>query len=637
MARSEQINITLGTAGHIDHGKTALVKCLTGCDTDRLKEEKERGMSIELGFAPCVVGDLQVGIVDVPGHENFIKTMVAGASGIDAVMLVVAADDGVMPQTREHMDILTLLGVRWGLIVLTKIDRVDAEQVELVKAEVRGYLAETFLANAPILPVSNVTFDGLGELHEALGRMVRATRPRRTDGVFRLPVERTFTAKGYGTVVCGIPVSGQAVVGDEVVLLPHNVRGRVKTIQVYKRPGEVVLAGQCTAMNIPQLDRSTIERGHVIAAPGYFEARTWCVGLLRLLPHEGVAIKGGTRLKLHTGTSELLAAAYPLEATAVEAGQEALVQFRLEAPLVAGPGDRFIVRSLTPVRTIGGGVLIDTLAQRLKRNRPPTAVELRERVGAVGDDEALVECRVRWAAGLAVGEKELAAEVKLPPARVRTIVAELVRAGKLLAFGSAGWIHAETARTAGERVLEKVGEYHRQSPESPGATFEELRTSIGFSKEVLEGLTGLLKGQGRLVQRNQRWALPAHRETLAGADQKLFEAIDAMFRGRPFNPPEEDEVVAGTGATRADVRRVTKILLEHERLVRVPEELLFHREAVEKARAILVGELKSAGRLESVRWKYLLDTTRKYAIPLLDYFDRIGVTRRLNNTRYLRT
>jgi selenocysteine-specific elongation factor len=331
------------------------------------------------------------------------------------------------------------------------------------------------------------------------------------------------------------------------------------------------------------------------------------------------------------------------------------------------------VRSLTPVRTIGGGVLIDTMTQRLKRShhRDRTGTdeqsrdregadssvpigrfltgaalkgtprgrleELRERVQAVGDDQAFVECCVRWAAGLAIGEKELAVETKLPAARLRTMTAELTRAEKLLAFGPSTWIHAETARAAGERVLEQVGAFHRQAPESPGMTFEELRTATGFSKEVLEGLVARLKTQARLTQRNQRLALPAHRETLAGADQQLFEAIDALYRGRPFNPPEENEVIVATKAAPENVRRVTKILLEHERLVRTPDELLFHRAAVEQAREILVAELKSAGRLESVRWKYLLNTTRKYAIPLLDYFDRIGVTRRLNNTRYLRT
>jgi len=637
MTRAEQINITLGTAGHIDHGKTSLVKCLTGCDTDRLKEEKERGMSIELGFAPCVVGDLQVGIVDVPGHENFIKTMVAGASGIDACLLVVAADDGIMPQTREHMDILTLLGVRTGLIALTKIDRVEPEQVELVQAELRGYLADTFLSAAPIVPVSNVTGEGLGDLYERLAAVVRSTQPRRTDGVFRLPVERTFTAKGYGTVVCGIPVSGAAAVGDEVVLLPHNTRGRVKTIQVYKRPGQKVLAGQCTAMNIPQLEYSSIERGHVIATPGYFEPRLWCVGSLKLLAHAGALIKSGMRLKLHTGTSELLAAAYPLEGTTIEPGRDALVQFRLESPLTAGPGDRFIIRSLTPVRTIGGGILIDTLAQRVRRNRPPGPEELRERLQSTGNDKAFAECCARWSPNQAVSEVEFSTQLKIPAARVRSLVAELASEGKLLPLGPAAWMHAETARTGGERLLEIVAEFHRRSPESPGLTPEELRASSGLAKEVLEGLVAHLKLHNRLAQRNRRLALPSHRETLAGPDQQLFEAIDALFRQRLFNPPEEDEVVAHTRGAPADIQRVVKILVEHERLLRLPEDLLFHREGVEKAREILVSTLKAEGRLESVRWKYLLNTSRKYAIPLLDYFDRIGVTRRLNNTRYLRT
>lgn len=677
---AEQINLTLGTAGHIDHGKTALVKCLTGCDTDRLKEEKERGLSIELGFAPCVVGDLQVGIVDVPGHENFIKTMVAGAAGVDAVMLVVAADDGIMPQTREHMDILTLLGIRHGLIVLTKIDRVGPERVEQVRAELRGYLSGTFLADAPILPVSNVTFEGLGDLHQALGTLVRSTAPRRTDGVFRLPVERTFTAKGYGTVICGIPVSGQAAVGDEVVLLPHNVRGRIKAIQVFKRPGKVVLAGQCTAINIPHLEHSIIERGHVIATPGYFEARPWCVGLLRLLPHEGASIKSGTQLKLHTGTSELLDHVYPLESTRLEPGQEALVQFRLESPLTAGPGDRFIVRSLSPVRTIGGGMLIDTLPQRLKLGgrtscppssgerascpphsveRPPcppsgakipprpspsrhptgriTLEELRERVQAIGDDKAFIACCARWTPQLAIKESELSLQTKLPPSRVRAVVAELIREGRLFPLGSSAWIHADAACAAEDHLLGLIEAYHRQSPESPGLTLEELRTSCSFSKEVLDGLIARLKTQSRLTQRNHRLALPSHRENLAGPDQQLFDAIDALYRQRLFNPPGEDELAAATGARPPDVQRVLKILLEHERLIRTPDGPLFHKEAVEKAREILVATLKQEGKLESVRWKYLLNTTRKYAIPLLDYFDRIGVTRRLNNTRYLKT
>lgn len=288
-----QINITLGTAGHIDHGKTALVKCLTGCDTDRLKEEKERGMSIELGYAPCTIADLEVGIVDVPGHERFVKTMVAGASGIDAVMLVVAADDGIMPQTREHMEILTLLGIEHGLVALTKIDRVDADHLELVRSDLKHFLRGTFLEDAPILPVSNVTGQGYDALIETLAAMVAKIRPKRLDGVFRLPLERAFSVKGHGTVVAGIPISGSARIGDEVVLLPQGEAGRVRRIEVYGRTSEAVKAGQCAAINVGHWEHTTIGRGDTVTLPGYFTPAEWYVCQLRLLPREKLLLKNG--------------------------------------------------------------------------------------------------------------------------------------------------------------------------------------------------------------------------------------------------------------------------------------------------------------------------------------------------------
>ena len=285
----EQINITLGTAGHIDHGKTALVKCLTGCETDRLKEEKERGMSIELGFAPCKIADKQVGIVDVPGHENFIKTMVAGASGMDAVILVVAADDGVMPQTREHLDILTLLGIRHGIVALTKIDRVSPEHRATVQANVAAFLRGTFLENAPILPLSNITGEGFDPFLEALWALVQSIEPRRLDGVFRLPLERGFSISGYGTVVAGIPVAGMARAGDEVVLLPENVTGRIRRVEVYGQPSDAVKAGQCAALNVGHWGHHAIHRGDTLTSPatsrrsggssvrsGFCRAKSWC-------------------------------------------------------------------------------------------------------------------------------------------------------------------------------------------------------------------------------------------------------------------------------------------------------------------------------------------------------------------------
>ena len=397
------VNITLGTAGHIDHGKTALVKSLTGCETDRLKEEKERGMSIDLGFAPCKIADMQVGIVDVPGHEGFIKTMVAGASGMDGVILVVAADDGVMPQTREHLDILTLLGIRHGIVALTKIDRVAPEHRETVRANVVHFLQGTFLEGSPILPVSNVTGEGFDGFLEALWDLVRAIKPRRTDGVFRLPLERAFSVQGYGTVVAGIPSVGSARVGDEVVLLPQNLTGRIRRIEVYGQMSDTVMAGQCAAINVGHWDHREIQRGNVLALPGYFTPQQWFVCSLRLLPREKLVLKSGAEVRFHTGTSDVAAMFYPLRGNRMEAGTTGLIQVKTKTPLVAGPGDHFLLRMSSPVRTIGGGLIVEGLPERVRGNRPAAHEDLEERCAAVSDERRFVEYCVRRAEGLATG------------------------------------------------------------------------------------------------------------------------------------------------------------------------------------------------------------------------------------------
>ena len=278
---TEQLNITLGTAGHIDHGKTALIKCLTGCDTDRLKAEKQRGMSIELGFAPCMISGLEIGIVDVPGHENFIKTMVAGATAIDGVIFVIAADDGVMPQTREHLDILGLLGIKYGIVALTKVDCVDDNRLQAVTTEIQNFLVGTFLQNEQIIPVSGITGQGFNGFYEALKELVGTIKPKKTDGVFRMPIERAFSLKGYGTVVAGIPISGSIATGDEVVVLPKGIKGRTKAIQVYKRNSDTALSGQCAAINVSQWDYKTIRRGDVVTVGKYFSPQQWylcCIG-----------------------------------------------------------------------------------------------------------------------------------------------------------------------------------------------------------------------------------------------------------------------------------------------------------------------------------------------------------------------
>ena len=582
----EQVNITLGTAGHIDHGKTALIKGLTGCETDRLKAEKERGMSIDLGFAPCTIADMQVGIVDVPGHENFVKTMVAGASGMDGVILVVAAADGVMPQTREHLDILTLLGVQHGLVALSKIDCVEPDHLEIARADVQSFLQRTFLEGAPVLPVSSVTGEGFDLFYQALEALVRAVRPKRIDGVFRLPLDRAFSVKGFGTVVAGIPVSGSARTGDEVLLLPHGLTGRIKRIEVYGRTSDTVVAGQCAALNMGHWDQRTISRSDTVTVPGYFSPQEWYVCTLRLLPREKSVLKSGAHVKFHTGTSEVTATVYLLKGSRMQAGEEGLVQIRANTPLVAGPGNHFILRTLSPVQTVGGGLIIEATGRRLKRSAPNLHEDLRERARAVLEESRFVEYCVRKAKSLAAGLPELASRAKVPRSRLEEILAELTRQKKVLLLAPGLYIHRDTAAEATGQLLNLVGDFHRGSPESPGITLDQLRRSSQLDKAVLDGLIARLKSEGRLVERSGRLAASEHRATFRDEDTRYLEAIEGLFREQPFHPPSPEEIIQKTGAAAEMVERILRILTEHQHLVRVAEHLLFHREAVDHARDI---------------------------------------------------
>ncbi len=630
-------NITLGTAGHIDHGKTALIKCLTGCDTDTLKAEKERGMSIDLGFAPCTVSELEVGIVDVPGHENFIKTMVAGATGIDGVIFVIAADDGVMPQTREHLDILTLLGVKHGIVALTKVDIVGTSRVDNVTSEIREFLTGTFLDNAPILPVSGITGQGFDVFYEALKELVGSIEPKRIDGVFRLPVERTFSVKGYGTVVSGIPVSGSIKISDEVILFPQGTKGRIKTIQVYKRSSDIAMVGQCAALNVPQWDYKNIGRGCTVTIGGFFSPQQWYLCGLQVLSHLKSPIKNGAKLKFHTGTSEIGATVYLLEGSDVPAGAESIVQVRLNGPIVAAPRDRFILRSLSPADTIGGGMIIEAIPNRLKRHHPEVIRDVQNRAKAVLDDRDFVEYCIKADKCYAVSENDISIRTKIRPALLKDIIDELVRQDKIVILDSRLFTHKETADYVKKSLLDIVGEFHQSRPESPGIALEQFYNTSGLKKDVFDSFLRLLISDGGIVERKHCLALAEHREKFSSDEQKLLCKIELLFKERPFDPPNFDEVIEFARITQENLKNILNILIEQEKLVRVDKDMFFHIEAVERARGILISYITENGGLESVKFKYLLDTTRKFAIPLLDYFDRIGVTRRVGYTRYLRT
>ncbi len=632
----QQHNVTLGTAGHIDHGKTALVKLLTGCDTDRLKIEKERGMSIELGFAPCVISDIEVGIVDVPGHENFVKTMVAGATGIDGCILVVAADDGVMPQTREHMDILTLLGVEHGIVALTKVDAVPPERTQAATQEIRGFLTGTFLQDAPILPISNITGQGFEEFYEALKALVAAITPKTAQGIFRVPVERAFSAKGYGTIVAGIPACGSVEVGEDLVLLPQMTKGRLRSVQVYGRDSTRAMAGQCAALNVPQWDPKAVERGNVITISDYFAPHQWYLCDLKLLDQEKADLKNAAQVKFHTGTSETPASVYLFQEGALKPGRQCLIQVFLDHPVVAGPRDHYIIRSLSPTRTLGGGLIIEAIEKRLKRTHPDVLQEITERAKAVAKPRDFVEYCVKTAEAFAADERQISLRSKMPPKELAALLAELVQGGRLLPLSGKTYTHVDTAARVQQHLLDIVRAFHSKRPESPGIGREQLLTESAVRKDVFEALLARMLPAGQLVERKGFLALPEHREQFNNAEQQLLQNVESLFRSHLFDPPGPQEIADQMRVPPPQVQRVLRILTEQKQLVRVDQDLLFHAEAVATAKERLVAHIQQNGGLESVKFKYLLDTSRKYAIPLLDYFDKIGVTRRVGYTRHLK-
>ena len=632
---SNQINITLGTAGHIDHGKTALIKCFTGCDTDRLKEEKERGMSIDLGYAPCTISDLEVGIVDVPGHENFIKTMVAGAACIDAVIFVVAADDGVMPQTLEHLDILTLLGIRHGIVALTKIDRVKSEELNLVRQQVQEFLQGTFLEDAPILPLSSITGQGFDDFLEALKELVAGIKPKRIDGLFRLPIDRAFSARGYGSVIAGIPVSGSIHIGDEIVLLPLGQKGRIKNIQVYSQQSDTAQAGQCAALNIPQFDQKTVERGQSLTVGQYFKPSLWFLAELTLLPHDKLFLKNAQHVKFHTGTSQVEATVYLMQSEKLQQGQQDLVQIRLNAPLIAGPKDRFIIRTISPAVTIGGGMIVEAIEKKLKRSDPAIVQDVRQRADAVKTDKDFLAYCIKRAPGYVANTQQLSQRTKIAPALIPALIEELLQQHDIIQLQENQYVHSQVIKEIGAQLLTHVEQFHRREPQSPGVPKDELARTLSITERLLDRIVSDLISQGTVTETNQRLALPDHQSEVPRELRDLLDKVEDTFRRKGFAPPGFSEVSQSLQLDSKQLQKLANLLVEHGRLVPVADNLFFHIDAVERGRKILIEYLQKEKKLESVKFKYLIDTTRKFALPLLDYFDRIGLTRRVGYTRYL--
>lgn len=610
--------IIAGTAGHIDHGKTALVRALTGIDTDRLEEEKRRGISIDLGFAHLTLpSGLRLSFVDVPGHERFVKNMLAGVGGIDLVLLVVAADESLKPQTREHFDICRLLGIGKGMVVLTKSDLVDADILELVKLEVEEFVRGSFLEGAPVMAVSSTTGAGIPELLDQLERVARTVAPRDASRYFRLPIDRAFTLRGFGTVVTGTLVAGTVAVEQEVELHPGSRRLRVRGVQVHGQAVERAFAGQRTALNLAGIEPSELLRGMVLAEAGRFRPTRQVDGVFDLLD-SARPLKHRAPVHFHAGTAEIEAEVRILEGgEAVQPGARAYVRFLLREPLLILPGDRFIVRRFSPVTTIGGGQAIDIDAPR--RARDPARWQTLARGSAAARLALLVR---ESGAGVPLGE--LAARTGLTAAEIEAAKTP----GVVLIEGhavDAGWLGEATAR-----VQNALAEFHRAHPLVKGMPKEALRGrelagAPAFLFDALLARSGLFAAEGELVR------LASHSLKFKEDEQQALGKIEQAFEAAGLAVPALQEVLAGCGVEPARARSLLQILLKDKRLVRVSEDLVYHSQALARLRGMLAAH--KGERFAVPQFKEWTGITRKYAIPLLEYLDREKVTLRQGDLR----
>lgn len=633
-------NLVVGTAGHIDHGKSTLVRALTGIDPDRLKEEKARGITIELGFAHVTIGEVSVGFVDVPGHEKFVRTMLAGVGGIDCVLLIVASDESVMPQTREHFDICRLLQIPRGIVVLTKADLADADTRAIVRQDVQDLVKGSFLEAAPVIDVSASTGDGLEALRSAIVAQAALAGRRPLDGAPRLPIDRAFSMKGFGTVVTGTLVAGRIGMDEGLTLLPGDRTVKVRGIQVHGAAAGAAVAGQRTAINLGGVEIGDIARGQTLAAPNSLSVTRRADTIVELLP-SAKALRHGARVRVHNGTSEILArvSVAGVSATEIQGGARAFVRLRLEAPAVLTRGDRLILRSYSPPVTIGGGRVLDPAPTR-PGVRSAEAVSGLERLHSADlptaeGELSAVTAMVDFAglSGMPVASFVSRAGVK--PSLLPATLEALGSRGIVVAGDRA--VSAAALSRAGAVLIKLVTAFHRANPLSEGLPREEARERV-FAKSapaIFERVVDQLKGAKALAG-TDRLALPTHRVEVSGEDARVKAAVAEAYRRAGLQPPDAAGVSVAAGALPAIVEKVTGLLLREKTLVRL-DTLIFHTDALAKLKNEISG-LKAAapdGRatVDVAAFKGRYGVTRKFAIPLLEYLDRERVTRRTGEIR----
>ena len=635
-------SLIVGTAGHIDHGKSALVRALTGIDPDRLPEEKRRGITIDLGFADLELDDLRLGFVDVPGHERFVKNMLAGAHGIDLVALVIAADEGVMPQTREHFDICRLLGVRNGLVVITKKDLVDEEMLVLVEDEARELVTGSFLENAPIVSVSSRTGAGLDDLKLRLTELGKRVPPRSHDFTMRLPVDRAFSMKGFGSVVTGTLVSGTITEGDELELLPPRFPVRVRGLQVHNQSVHEAHAGQRTAVNLAGVDTAQIERGMVLAAAGRLRPTQVVDAWIDVLPGASRGVRSRSRVRFHIGAAEVLGRVRVLESSSeILPGDGGLAQLRLEAPVVALQGDRFILRSYSPAETIAGGVIVDPFAAKHRAREMPVALELL-RLLMQDDRAAKFTGFVKASGNRGLRLADLAAATGWTNEVLAQIVSQVQADGSVIDAGGV-YLARESLDRLSQTVVAELEAHHKREPLARGMLRETLREKV-FAHSLPELFTGViarLEAEGKVASEKDIVRSSKHSVGLSDQDAALSKKIEQLYLASGVEAPTIDEVMTRAevpAPRRVQARKIMQLLIDDRKLVRIQGEMFMHASVLDDLKTRLrnyASQHEPERLIDVAAFKNLAGVSRKYAIPLLEYFDREQITRRAGDKRLI--
>jgi selenocysteine-specific elongation factor len=638
--RAQVIHAIVGTAGHIDHGKTALIRALTGQETDRLKEEQERGISIELGFAYFTLPDgTRAGIVDVPGHERFIRNMLAGAHGIDLVLFTVAADDGVMPQSEEHLDILHLLGVSRGIFVITKTDLADEKRLKEVREEIELLAEGTALEDSPIIMVSSLTGAGLDDLRAEMIRQLDGFQARRATGLFRLPLDRVFVIKGHGMVVTGTAMGASVRVGQKLRLLPADEEVRVRSIQVHGESVETAGLCQRVALNLTGAEKLELKRGDVLADERLHLVTTRLDARLEIRPAAKRALKNNQRVRVFIGTSETLARVIVLEeAGEIAPKKSALSQIVLREPVVALAGDRFVIRDETNVRTLGGGAVLNPMGRRMRKPLERYLQHLNALGGKFG--AAMIEAMLNLQDSLALTPVRIAQLFNMPVSEVDAALGDS-RFLKLSLGDEEGFATAAKWNEVKGVAIEHLAAHHRAEPLSPGIDMESLRTRLPYevSTRAFRALVDRLTRETDMVREESTLRLKSHRVQLGGKIGAIANRIDELLNQAGYHPPDLKQLAEALKLPATDLPQLRAVLLAMERegrVIKIASDLYFGKTPFESAKSRLIERLAADGEITAATYRDLLNASRKYAIALLDHFDHSGVTTRIGDVRRLR-